>query len=278
MKPIRNEFLITTYNDSDELNLIGLDGKPLIIPKRFNPLHHTSQYGTIYEIPFEFDERSIDTKNLKVGDKIFFHYLVCEEINKIVVGELELYSCSYDQIWAKIEGEQLVPLDEVLFAQHIIDDKLTTDSGLIIKQYESNVAHRMVATNTSSFCKFNGINDGDILITIKGAGIPMKDSNNTVWIKLSNIVGIEKNGEIIPQSGMHLIKEDEVPNINMWNGMLIGDKHRCKFLTGEYIRGGKVKQGQKVTFIHNLFSRIELDGIKYACVKDKDLIFINKHE
>ena len=125
MKPLKDTFLIKPDNDGTELSIIGLDGQPLVISKRFNPLEHSPQYGEILELPIEFSKNvSEDIKNLKIGDKIFFHYLICEEINEINLDGIQFYFCHFGQIWGKVENEKLLPLGDVLFCEKIMDENL----------------------------------------------------------------------------------------------------------------------------------------------------------
>lgn len=124
MKPLKDIFLIKPDGDGSELPIKGLNGENLFIHKRFANAEYSPQYGEIFEVPLEFSKEAGDCANLKKGDKIFFSYLICEEINKVNILDEEFYFCHYGQIHAKYENEVLTPLNNVFFAEKVMENNL----------------------------------------------------------------------------------------------------------------------------------------------------------
>lgn len=275
MRPIYNNFLIKPIINDNPLNLIGLDGTPLVISTRFDPLAHSCQYGEIVETPIHLDSKFNALNSLRVGNKIFFHYLVCQDSRKVEIDEQDYYFCSAELIWSQIVGDKMIPLRDTLLVEAIIDD-VTELNGVIISIYGKREIHKLKVHSINEYSKELGIQEDDTLLVIKGAGMPIPDSE-LLFIKISNILGVIRNGELIAVKGKHLIIEDELSDIAEWKGLMVGEMHRNKFQFGTYIDGEKKEWiGKKAMFIHGLSTRLEIDGIKYASVTNSDLIFIEK--
>ena len=274
MRPIYNNFLIKRIINDNPLNLIGLDGTPLVINTRFDPLAHSSQFGEIVATPIELDSKYEILKYLLEGDVLFFHYLVCKEDRKVVINDEDYYFCNPEMIWAQVLQDKLYPLRDIVLAE-IINDDITEVGGVIISLYGKRELYKLKVHTINTNTKKLGVLENDTLLVLKGAGMPIPNSD-LVFIKHSNILGVERNGEIISLKGKHLILEDELTDFAIWKGLIVTDAYREKFQTGTYINGERKElKGKKVTFIHGFSTRLEIGDKKYASVSDADLIFAN---
>ena len=270
MKPLNYKYIIQAdTSQSDTVNVIGLDGLPLAITKNFNPYAHNTQFGVVYEVPIK------QKNDLKAGDKVFFHHLVTDPKNKVIHNGEDFYFADWDTIYAKIIDDKLIPLQDIFFAERIPNNELERN-GIILQEYAENIHQIVKVISTNELVREQGINDGDIIVTVENAGVPIKDSN-LVWLKLINVFGVVRNNELIPIKDKAIIMEsitNEETNIRF--GMIVSNFIGRKFLKGVLMHDfDDLHKGTIVSFIHGAFTRLVWNDNKYAVCGREDLIMIN---
>lgn len=272
LKPIYNNYLIKPIIDGNPLRMVGLNGEPLVVNPKFEPLMHTPQYGQIVELPISYNKKY---RLLPKDAFIFFSYLVCEEYKKVVYDGVDYFFCGVDMVWGSVWDINkyelgLEPTENYIIAELVIDETLM-EGEMILREHGERENQKLKAHTIHP--SITDIMEGDTLITLKGAGTPIHNSP-LVFVKTNNILGVERNNVIIPVKGKHLIEEDDITDYAVWKGLIVTEAHRHKFQTGTYLDGdNKELIGRKVTFIHGFSTRLNLNGKKYAVVTNRDLIF-----
>lgn len=269
MRPIYNRYLVKPLVTDNPLNIIGLNGLPFLISPQFNPNENTPQFATIVKLPYETDGKF---KLLPEGTNVFIDYLACTNDNKVIIDDEDYYLCETQFVWATIEydgdTQQIIPMDNFILCQKVIDDTLE-EGGLIVKLYEENVKHKFIVLSKGD----KEYQEGQVVYMMGGEPTPIPDSE-LVLVRKSTILVKQEGAIFIPMNERHLIQEDESPDFNYWKDLLVSNKQIHRFKTGIYAGGSKEHlTGKRVTFIHSLFTNLSIDEIKYACIKDSDLIF-----
>ena len=283
MKPLNNKYVIKAdSSETDTVNILGANGERLVISKNFNPAYHNTQFGEIYELPYN------NKFNLQVKDKVFFHHLVTAPENKIIYNGEEIYFAKPDTIYAKVLRQDidvkgtpsyyhynLQPLGDLFFAERIMDEELE-HNGIILKEYAENINQIVKAVAVNDYLRSQGIKEGDILITVEGAGVPIKESN-LCWLKLHNVFGKIVNNDLIPLKDKAIILESITnEDSNFRFGMIVSNLIRNRFLKGVLLNDfDDLLKGQIVTFIHGAFTRFVWNDVKYAVVGREDMIMVN---
>lgn len=141
------------------------------------------------------------------------------------------------------------------------------------KLYPSEVPQKLELALISDSLKEYGLNVGDIVYTLKGAGANVRDTDY-VFSKFSAIFCIERDGVLKVIKGKNLILEDDKEEFVMWNNLMLPEKYRVKYIFGTYLDGDYPEMiGEKVAVIHSFNTRLEINGINYAVVNKNNLIF-----
>ena len=257
IKPIKNLVIVSAVERNDEIR----------VDKRFDPLLWNERYGEIIETSFEYTILN----DLKKGDKIYMHYLVAQDKNRLIIDDQELFITSINNIFAKIENGKLIPCQDVVFCEQIIDDNLY-DGGLQIKNNPAPISQLLKVVATNDFGNKMGIFEGDLILTIAGAGSEVMKTD-LKWIKLLNIIGKVVDDEIIPLNGMCVIEEGEIEQT--WAGLMVSEIHWSRFGVGKVLKSTIGYEGENVTYIHTMHSRLSFKGKTYCMAEERNLIFRN---
>lgn len=276
LKPIFNQFIISAnLNEGETMGFTGIDGVPFIMSKQYNPLIHATQYGIIEEVPFSFDRNNINSQELKKGDKVYFHYLICQEQHQFFIDDKELYFCDYEMIFGKEQDGKLIPMNDHFFAAKF-EDENEFEGEFQVQFGQKIIQQKVQVLASNNYIRSKGINEGDVVLTISGAGVGIKEED-FYWLKYVNCLAIEKNGELIPVPGKCLIEEYETDDrlYIEQRGVQVHKKYRSKPQTGKFLKGEGIKEGSDVTFLHGSFTKLNYKGINYAILPYKNLILNN---
>lgn len=285
MQLLKDKFFVSCDQDSGStLDIIGINGLALILDKKFDPYLHATRFGIVEEVPAEFSPKSIDSHLIKPGDEVFFHHFVAQEKNEWLIKGKQLFQAHYEQIWAKIENKQLVPINDWLFLSPIEEteeDLNIVGSNIQIREYTQNKQSVGVCFAISEYGKKMGIAIGDIVHIIKEADYKINIGGKDLWrIRLQSVVCIERNGELIPLNDKVIIRENDRSDVAMVGDILIPISERSKDLYGKVLKVGSdvpmcmVKEDDNVCFLHGVFTKFEINDQPYAIVRKENIIYI----
>ncbi len=203
MKLFKNYFMITADADlNSTLPVIGLNGEKLKLDKQFNPYHHSTQIGTIAEVPDTFSESSIDSNTLKKGDTVWFHHFVCQPKNLWLIKGEEFYQAKWELIWAKVEDGKLIPINQWIFVEPISEEEEDMYyGGIQLHDARENLQQVGTAFAVSAHAQKMGVNVGDRVHFIKDADYEIEIDDKKLWrMKLPTIVAVERDGKLYPLS------------------------------------------------------------------------------
>ena len=115
------------YNNQIEIN----DGQVIWLDTSFKPMHHVSICGVVEAVPRMLSSNHYahgdSTMDLKVGDKVYFHYLTVDPNNLVEVDGKDYYQVDYFNIFCyKRDGKMhmtnewclVEPVEDVLGAHY----------------------------------------------------------------------------------------------------------------------------------------------------------------
>jgi co-chaperonin GroES (HSP10) len=90
----------------------------------FNPTHYARIYGKVVAVPngncYNEDGEEIE-KEVKVGDKIYFHYLVTNDESNCVYGNY--YKVPYYWIFCRVVGDDILPVGGWSLCSPIVEEE-----------------------------------------------------------------------------------------------------------------------------------------------------------
>lgn len=292
MQLLRDKFMISADPDAKEfLPIMGLDGEPIRLARQFDPYRHSTQIGVIAEVPLEFSEASIDSHTLKVGDTVWFHHFVCQPKNRWMIGGKEMFQASWDQIWAKVEDGKLIPMNEWLFVEPILESEENTFlAHLQLREQREFLPLVGKVYALSNKAQEMGINPGDMIHFIRNADYEIEIDGKKLWrMKIQAVVAIEREGysqshppdltgDLIALSNRIIVKADERPEYVERAGIQLPNSEREKQHYGTVTSVGKeiteVKNLDRVCFLHGTSSVIMKGNNEFAVIKKTNLISV----
>lgn len=286
MKLLYNRFLITAdAHAKATLPIKGHNGEFLELDKEFDPYLHATQVGEIYAAPHHFDESSIDSRNLLPGTTVWFHHHVCQPKNKWMIQGDEYYQCHFSQIWAKVENEELIPMDEWLFLSPIpeADEDRFSEAGLELREGGGTLPGTGIVFAASEHCKKMGLIPGEKVYFVREADYSITIGGKDLWrMKLSAIVAIERNGELFPLADKILIKEHPHSDTVERNGLILPWSERDKQLYGTVQHTGSeitcCKAGDEIVFYPGIFTSLRFKDQDYSIVRKDYLLYLNPNK
>jgi co-chaperonin GroES (HSP10) len=279
----KDKFFVSCDPDAGSLlPIIGINGVRLFLDKRFDPYLHATRFGTIEEAPAEFSPKSIDSHLLRSGDSVIFHHFVAQDKNQWMIKGKEYFQAHFEQIWAKVENEQLVPINDWLFLSPIEETADDLMFGNIqVRDYTQNKQGVGICFAVSEFGRKMGILPGDKIHIIREADYQINIGGQDLWrVRMQAIVCIERAGELVPLNDKVIIKEDERQDTAFVGNIMIPISERSKDLYGTVQKVGKdvtvVQEGDNVGFLHGVFTKFEINDQPYAIVRKENIIYIQE--
>src|ERR1019366_4380094 len=114
MRIARNKFLVEVSEQFVHPKIKGLD----FIDADFNPKALATKVGRIHSLPISIGSEFKYDVPLIVGDDVVFNHLVCQNRNKFAEN---IFFARYDTIFAVIREGVLIPLEDAMFCEKIIE-------------------------------------------------------------------------------------------------------------------------------------------------------------
>ncbi len=278
---LQDNFFVTADADfNTTLPIVGVNGMRLVLDKKFDPYLHATRFGTIAEVPATFSQKSIDSHTLKKGDTVWFHHFVAQEKNKWMIKGEEFFQAHFEQIWAKVENDQLIPVEDYLFLSPIEETEEDVQFGAIQLRELGEVKKGVgICFAVSEYGKKMGINPGDKVHIIKSADYEVTIGENTLWrVRLQAVVCLEKDGHLIPLADKVIIAEEPRSDMAYSGNLVIPISLRSKDIYGKVIAVGAqigcVVEGNEVCFLHGVFTKFEINGSPFAILRKENIIYI----
>lgn len=284
MRVFRDFFLVTAAAESSSvLPIKGYNGEFLTLDTKFDPVKHSTRIGRISSVPLDFSEKSIDSNTVKMGDKVLFHHFVVQPHNAWLIDRKTYYKAIWEHVWAKIEFDKLIPLNDWVFVEPIREEEsaLFCDT-LKLKEYTENISQTGIVFASSGHCKLKGLFEGTKIHFIKDADYEIKFGDKIFWrMKLGAVLTTENDGEIYPLANQILVEQDEQPDKVEKVGLLMPENQRRKELSGT-IRGvgdgmdlhTQTLVGDRVTYFRGMFGNFNYWGKNYSVLNPLDVIYV----
>jgi len=272
MELIKNVFLISA--DKDLNSKVKIGGKSLFVDRDFDKYRYSTQIGEVFSCPKKIDEKEfINDTAINNGDIVIFHHFVCQPNNLVIVGGKELYKCEFYNLWAKIENQKITPIEDFIFVEPILEPESNlTSNGLLLKTSREPLKNQGIIFALSSAARKSGLRMGDKVFFTNNADYDIKILESTLYrMRVRNIIGVERNGQLVCLSDKLLVKE--IVKENKLNGLIYFQNKREKTgvvkSIGEKIKG--ISVGTNVSYFEGLSSSLNYNGENYSFLSVEQL-------
>lgn len=276
MKVAKDTFLIQVHNDrNSDIGIAGVNGSKIIIDTDYNKYKHTVQVGSIYACPVRITDQYTYDQPLEVGDIVVFHHFVCQPDHKVGFAE-NVYRAEYFHIYAKIENDNVMPIEDAIFVIPILEDESNMYAGKIrIKTFQENLKQQGIVFAASKRARAAGILPGDKVFFTASADYSMNVLDKDMYrMRIRNIVAVERDGELVCLEGKVLVKEDpQEKKMGIFDDVRGGTQ-----MTGTVISVGKsaqgVKPGEKIAYYAGTTGSIDYKGDKYGFIELRHINYV----
>jgi co-chaperonin GroES (HSP10) len=263
MRSIKDNFFISADPDvNKKLDINGPDGKPLFIDIDFNPYAYSTRIGIITHVPEILDDKWDNDNPLKVGDTVMFHHHVVQEENKIKIklNGKYIYKANYGQIFAKIEDNDVIPLETVMYVEAIQEkEEALFCSKFKVKEHTEEVNNVGIVRYLSQQAEAAGLQKGDKIFYTDYANYKTDVfGHNFYRIRLRNIRLIERNNKLLFLDDVVILEND-----NSVYGL------------GDNITDLAI--GNKVHYYQGAFSKVTYRGKQLISIKRANVNLIIKY-
>lgn len=179
--PVRNHIIIKAGPENRYLKLT--DDFQIQIDTSYEPEKHSVTWGEVVCVPASIDSDLQTTMEVKVGDKIYFHYLCIMngiQQKKFIVCKGELYFIvKYESMYCCKRGEEVVPINGWMLVEPI-DDSLPekTNWGFYIpdntRKKENKNQGIVRYMGNPLLGEKNLVSEGDRIFFVNAANVPMQ--------------------------------------------------------------------------------------------------------
>jgi hypothetical protein len=211
---VLNEFLLDADKDLNRKTNIRLpDGTFLTLDADLDEFELATQIATVAYHPSIISTEYKNGTPLRAGDTVICHFHVVREKNALTIHDKQYFRCPYFHLWAKIENQTIVPLEEFLFVEPIIEDKDKLFCGQFQVKLEQEAVHKRGRVSAIGVQAAQaGIQLNDTVIVTQNAECEITLFNHLFWrLRIRNVVGIEREGQLICMTGKVLVKEVPAP-------------------------------------------------------------------
>ena len=170
------------YDDTVQYGSLSIFIDPL-----FKPTHNARIYGVVKAIPKGkcYNEDGIEIEaDVKVGDKVYFHYLATFDENSCLYGNY--YRIPYCWIFCVVRDNDIIPIGGWAFCEKIIEEE---DE---FKEVEVGGVKISAVTNSSGLVTSVTKKDSNKYAILRYIGKPLKNVDS-LNLNLGEKVLIEKN-------------------------------------------------------------------------------------
>jgi co-chaperonin GroES (HSP10) len=264
MRIAKNTFLVEV--DEQFVSPV-INGLKFIIDSDFHPKVLATKVGRIHSLPICIGEDYKYDNPLQIADNVIFNHTVCQNNKKF---EENVFFCAYYNIYAKINDGSLEPLEDVFFAEKVVEADKNV-GGFEVKGRVSDKCAKVFAL--SKTVADAGVEVGDIIFFTKNADYEMDICGKILYkMHLRNIIGIERNGELKTFRNRLLVKNTtklgEVGGVEKIYA-------QTTLQTGVVLTGiPGIDKGTLLTYFGGMANNIEWRGEKYSFIEDRNIKYI----
>jgi co-chaperonin GroES (HSP10) len=170
------------YDDTVQYGSLSIFIDPL-----FKPTHNARIYGLVKAIPKGkcYNEDGIEIEaDVKVGDKVYFHYLATFDENACLYGNY--YRIPYCWVFCVVRGTDIIPIGGWTFCEKMVEGEEE------FSEVEVNGVKISAVTNSSGLVTSIGKNESTRVAIMRHIGKPLKNINS-IEVNSGEKVLIEKS-------------------------------------------------------------------------------------
>jgi co-chaperonin GroES (HSP10) len=170
------------YDDTVQYGSLSIFIDPL-----FKPTHNARIYGLVKAIPKGkcYNEDGIEIEaDVKVGDKVYFHYLATFDENACLYGNY--YRIPYCWVFCVVRGTDIIPIGGWTFCEKMVEGEEE------FSQVEVGGVKISAVTNSSGLVTSIGKNESTKVAIMRHIGKPLKNINS-IEVNSGEKVLIEKS-------------------------------------------------------------------------------------
>lgn len=273
MKVAKNTFLIHVHGDRNSaLDVVGANGEKLTIDTDYNKYKHTVQIGTIYACPVKITDEYTNDTPLSDGDVVLFHHFVCQQDHKMNIGE-NIYRAEYFHLYAKVLNGEVIPLEDAIFVEPILEDESNMFAGKIqIKTFRENIKQKGIVYASSKRAQEAGVYKGDVVYFSKNADYPMVVNGRDMYrMRIRNICATEKGEKLNSLHNKILVRE--LYSINKKRNFIDLKTSIHKVGVVEEVGKGVVgiEVGDTICYFNSSVGTIEVNDKTYAFLEQRHI-------
>lgn len=260
--------------DSPHKDGLAVGDTKIITDTDYNRYDHSRQIGRVHSKSIQITKQYLYDVPLEVGDEVVFHHFVCQPDHKVPFGE-NIFRCEYFHLYAKIEEGKIMPLEDVIFVDPILEPESNMFIGSFqIKPHRENLKQQGIVFAASNKAKSMGILPGDRVYFTPNADYNMNVTGKNLWrMRVRNIIAVERNGELIAMSDKLLVKV--IPEERKFGALLTANHSTLK---GEVVVVGKdlkgIEPGIMINYYNGLGGVIDFNGEKYSYIELRNINYI----
>ena len=264
MRVRKDTFLVEVSDQFVRPNVPGLK----FIDTDYNPKILATKTGRIHSLPVAMSsEYRFDVK-LEVGDWVVFNHIVCQN-NMRFSGNV--FICDYFNLFAKVDGDKIIPLEEVIFTEPIMEPDVEIGCFKVAGKVSAKIAKVYEA---SDYVKTQGVQAGDIMFFTKNADYPIKIGDKDLYkMHLRNVIGLERDGVLTTYRNRLLVKN--VTELGSVGGLqkIYADS---TLQTGVVINNGNtsIKEGALITYFQGISSAVTWKCQDYSFVNEENIKYV----
>lgn len=259
----KDMFIVSIPDSIERPEIFGTNR--FIIDTDYNPKEHKKQIGQIVHLPIRITEQYVYDNPLVVGDEVLISHQVAEDVNKLEDG---LYRADYYNIFAKINGGVLEPLEDFIFCDRVLDQK---SNALLLTDKVSTKCAKVIAVCKNS----KGVKVGDMIHFTSNADYTLYiGKKEFTRMRLRNVIAIERCGEIFPLSSKVMVMEVIVPTVI--GGIELPNPNPMQKKGVVITPNFGLNRGDVVCYFEGHSSQVKIDGDKYSSVGEDNIKFVYK--
>ena len=269
MQLVKDIFFVSA--DKNALKTLNIGGVDFHIDTDFTPFDYSTRIGVVTHTPLIIDSKySYDNKILD-NDVVIFHHFVCQPQNEIKVNDIEYFKANYFHIFAKVEDNDIICVEDFIFVEPIKKEYSERFIGGIQFDYDENsvVQQKGIIRYLSKKAIAFGLNKGDIVYFTKNADYKMEVLGNEYYrMRIRNVVCVERDGNLVCMNDRVLLEELEIEEDFI--------KTKKRESIGKVIGSNisDINVGDVVGFFSGVMQPIDYKGKKYLLTKKDNINYI----
>lgn len=276
MRLVKDTFFIKAdKNANDFISLKGHDGKPLMIDTDIEKFKHAVKVGTVAVTPLEISDEYFDASEIPVGATVLFHHHVVQPERLVIVDGEEFYRADYFHLFAYIQDDVLIPVEQFIFCEPILEPEENLWHGMFhLKAHRENLKGCAKVIFSSRRACEEGIVPGDIVYFTKNADYDINVFGRDYWrMRIRNIIAVDRAGKLVCFKDKLVVKPIDK---FLKTDFIHEDKSRDFF--GEVIEvGNDVKDivaGDKVNYCHGVTTKLSRNGEELSILAVSNINYV----